>query len=121
MRASRPTLTACAGGFSGFLLLATLVGVGGGLGVGYLRQPRAAAGGAATPLPASSPSVPIDPPHTIAPYADDIDYPPMPTTFDFGRLRMSNSQASWIVPLPRGWEAFDVTTGAPVPRKEWRV
>jgi hypothetical protein len=105
----------------GLWLLAAVVGVGGGLGAGYLAQPRAASGGTATPLPASSPSVPVDPPQTIAPYADDIPYPDMPTTFDFGRLRMSNSQASWIVPVPKGWEGFDVTTGAPVPKKEWRT
>ena len=61
----------------GVLLLATLVGVGGGLGVGYLRQPQPASGGTATPVPAVSPSVPVDPPATVAPYAPDIDYPPL--------------------------------------------
>jgi hypothetical protein len=103
----------------GLLLLAAVVGVGGGLGIGYLGQPRAASGGTATPMPASSPSVPVDPEPTQEPYSDDIDYPPMPTTFDFERLRMSNSQASWLVPVPKGWDGFDVTTSAPVPRKQW--
>ncbi len=100
-------------------MLATLVGVGGGLGVGYLQQPRAAAGGTATPLPASSPSVPIDPPPTEPPFAEDIPYPPLASDLEFRRLRMSNSQQTWIVPVPRGWTATDVSTGEPVPRRQW--
>jgi hypothetical protein len=97
----------------GLLLLAAVVGVGGGLVVGYLGQPRAASGGTATPLPASSPSVPVDPPTTEPPFAEDIDYPPMPTTFSFGKLRMSNSQQAWLVPVPKGWESFTVSSTEP--------
>jgi hypothetical protein len=101
------------------LLLATLVGVGGGLGAGYLRQPQAASGGTATPMPAVSPSVPIDPPPSQRPFAEDISYPALEPGLEFRRLRMSNSQQAWVVPVPRGWGGFDVDTGAPVPRREW--
>lgn len=94
-------------------MLATLVGVAGGLGIGYLRQPQPAAGGTATPLPAASPSVPVDPPPTVAPYAQDIPYPAMPTTFTFGRLLMGNSQQAWQVPVPKGWQAFTVSSSEP--------
>lgn len=103
----------------GLLLLAAVVGVGGGLGAGYLGQPRAASGGTATPLPASSPSVPVDPPTTEPPFADDIPYPTLGTSLDFRMLRMTNSQATWRVPVPRDWVAFDVDTGLPVARKQW--
>ena len=106
----------------GVLLLAAVVGVGGGLftgwGVGYLRQPQPAAGGAATPLPASSPSVPVDPPPTVAPYADDIDYPPLQPGLPLGRQPMGNSVQAWVVPFPKGWQAFTVPGEAVVPRKE---
>jgi hypothetical protein len=101
------------------LLLATLVGVGGGLGAGYLRQPQPASGGMAAPLPAVSPSVPVDPPTTRPPFAEDIDYPALEPGLTFRPLRMSNSQQAWRVPVPKGWLATDVSTGEPVPREEW--
>jgi hypothetical protein len=100
------------------LLLAALVGVGGGLGVGYLRQPQPAAGGTAAPLPASSPSIPVDPTPTLAPYAPDIDYPPLVPGLTFKPLRMGNSVQEWLVPVPTRWEAFSVPAGEPVPKKE---
>jgi hypothetical protein len=103
----------------GVWLLAALVGVGGGLGVGYLGQPRAASGGTATPLPASSPSVPVDPPAPEPTYTEDIDYPPLEAGLTFRTLRMSNSQQTWKVPVPKGWVASDVDTGQPVPRTLW--
>lgn len=103
----------------GLLLLAAVVGVGGGLGIGYLGQPRAATGGTATPLPASSPSVPVDPPTTEPPFAEDISYPTLGVGLDFRMLRLSNSQATWRVPVPRGWVASDVDTGLEVPRAQW--
>ena len=104
----------------GVLLLAAVVGVGGGLGIGYLRQPQPAAGGAATPLPASSPSVPVDPPPTVAPYADDIDYPPLAPGVRLKLLRMGNSGQTWRVPVPRGWLSFSVSANEEelVPVKE---
>ncbi|MBF4770451.1 hypothetical protein ISU10_21980 [Nocardioides agariphilus] len=103
----------------GVLLLATLVGVGGGLGVGYLRQPQPASGGTATPLPAASPSLPIDPPTSQAPYAVDIDYPPLLPGLVFKTVRMANSQQTWLVPVPIGWQGFNVDTDELVPRKDW--
>jgi len=107
----------------GVLLLVAVVGVGGGLGVGYLRQPQPAAGGTATPFPAVSPSVPVDPPTTIAPYdPDTIDWDALGSDLEFQRFRMGLSQQAWMVPAPRGWQAFTVSSTEPerlVPRKEW--
>lgn len=102
----------------GMLLLATLVGVAAGVGIGYLRQPGPASGGTATPLPAVSPSVPIDPPVTLAPYAPDIDYLPLNPGLTFGMLRMGNSVQAWQVPVPRGWKAFTVPGDEPVPPRD---
>ena len=106
----------------GVLLLAAVVGVGGGLvagwGVGQLDQTEAAAGGTASPLPASSPSVPVDPPPTVAPYADDIDYPPLQPGLTLARQPMGNSVQAWVVPYPKGWQAFTVPGEVEVPRKE---
>ena len=64
--------------------------------------------GTASPLPASSPSVPVDPPPTVAPYADDIDYPPLQPGLTLARQPMGNSVQAWVVPYPRGWQAFTV-------------
>jgi len=104
------------------LLLAAVVGVGGGLvagwGVGQLDQTEAAAGGTASPLPASSPSVPVDPPPTVAPYADDIDYPPLQPGLTLARQPMGNSVQAWVVPYPKGWQACTVLGEVEVPRKE---
>lgn len=94
----------------GLLLLATLVGVGGGLGAGYLRQPQPATGGTASPLPATSPSVPIDPPPTVEKYDPDIDFPPLQPGIRLSMLRMGNSVQSWNVPYPEGWASYDVRT-----------
>lgn len=101
------------------LLLATLAGVGGGMGVGYLRQPQPASGGTATPLPASGPSVPVDPPTSQPPFEPDISYPPLERGLVFKPLRMANSQQAWRVPVPVDWEGFDIDTDELVPRKEW--
>ena len=103
----------------GLLLLAAVVGVGGGLGVGYLGQPRAASGGTAGPLPASSPSVPVDPPATEPPFVEDIPYATLQPGLELARFRMSNTQQSWLVPYPKGWVATDVDTGKPVARRLW--
>ena len=103
----------------GLLLLAAVVGVGGGLVVGYLGQPRAASGGTATPIPASSPSVPVDPPATEPPFAEDIPYATLEPGLKLARFVMGNTQQSWQVPYPKGWVATDVDTGDPVPRKLW--
>jgi hypothetical protein len=107
----------------GVLLLAAVVGVGGGLGVGYLQQPRAASGGTAVPLPASSPSVPVDPPETLAPYAPDtIDWDPLQPGLAYTQFRMGFSQQAWLVPVPKGWQGVTVSSNEPeqpVPRKAW--
>lgn len=92
----------------GVLLLAVLVGVAGGLGVGYLRQPQPADGGTATPVPAVSPSVPVDPPVTVAPYASDIDDPPLGAGLPLAGVRLGNSVQAWRVPFPRTWTSYDL-------------
>jgi hypothetical protein len=103
----------------GILLLATLVGVAGGLAVGWLQQPRPAAGGTATPLPAASPSLPIDPTTPPRTFAEDIDYPPLLPGLIFKSFRMANSQQAWRVPFPVGWVATNVDTDEEVPRDKW--
>lgn len=103
----------------GVLLSATLVGVGGGLGAGYLRQPQPASGGVAAPLPAASPSLPVDPPTTQPPFAEDIDYPPLLPGLAYKSFRMANSQQAWRVPFPVGWVASSVDTDEEVPREKW--
>ena len=102
----------------GVLLLATLVGVGGGLGVGYLRQPQPASGGTATPVPAVSPSVPVDPPATWRRTRRTSTTQPLTPGLRFQPLAMGNSVQTWRVPVPKGWAAFTVPGDEPVPRKQ---
>jgi hypothetical protein len=53
-------------------VLCGLLGLAGGAVVAYAVQPRPSSAGTADPVPALSPSVPVDVP-SQAPYADDID------------------------------------------------
>lgn len=103
----------------GLWLLAAVIGVGGGLGAGYLAQPRAASGGTATPLPASSPSVPVDPPAPEPTYAEDIPYETLEPALPLKRFVMGNTQQAWRVPFPKGWVATDIDNDQQVPRRIW--
>jgi hypothetical protein len=55
---------------------------------------------------------------TLAPYAPDIDYPPLSSGLSLGMLRMGNSVQAWRVPVPRGWQAFTVPGDEPVAPKK---
>jgi hypothetical protein len=89
-------------------LLCGLLGLAGGVVVAYVVQPRPSYGGSATPVPAESPSVPIDP-VTQSSHAPDIGYaslqPGLPLPV---KHLMSNSLARWRYHVPQGWTAYAV-------------
>jgi len=91
-------------------LLCGLLGVAGGLVVAWLVQPRPAHGGLADPVPALSPSVPIDVP-TVKPPAADISYPRLSPDLALPTQHtIHNALASWTYHVPQGWTAYAVCT-----------
>ena len=89
----------------GVLLLVAAVGVGAGIALGFQQRPSVATDGAAEPVPAESPSVPVDPPPSVAP---DPDYPPMPTELRTHEELVGDDAFGVVVPVPNGWEKFQV-------------
>jgi hypothetical protein len=89
-------------------LLCGLIGLGGGLLLGWLVQPRSAAGGLAEPVPGVSPSLPVDVP-SASPYAQDIGYPPLSPDLSLPvRHSLRNDLAVWGYHVPFGWQAYYV-------------
>src|SRR5262245_21225347 len=89
-------------------LLCGLIGLAGGVLVAWLAQPGSAEGGLATPVPAVSPSLPVDEP-TVKPYAHDIDYPRLTTDVSVpAKHVMHNGLAIWHYHVPQGWQAYYV-------------
>jgi hypothetical protein len=96
-------------------LLCGLIGLGGGAVVAYAVQPKAADAGQATPLPAYSPSLPVDPPVTPS-YAPDIDYPTLSSDLSMPtKHQIHNDLATWQYHVPFGWTAYGVCQTAPCP------
>lgn len=89
----------------GVLLLVAAVGGGAGIALGFQQRPSVATDGAAEPVPAESPSVPVDPPPSVAP---DPDYPPMPTELRTHEELVGDDAFGVVVPVPNGWEKFQV-------------
>lgn len=95
-------------------LLCGLVGLGGGMLLAWLVQPRPAAGGLAAPVPAVSPSVPVDLP-TGSPYAHDIGYPPLSPDLPLQAVHtMRNRLALWTYHVPQDWTAYGDFSDTPL-------
>jgi hypothetical protein len=89
-------------------LVCGLLGIAGGVVVAYVVQPRPTYGDLASPVPAVSPSVPIDQ-HTQRPYAKDIDFPTLSANLALPVVHtISNDLASWTYHVPQGWQAYAV-------------
>lgn len=87
------------------ILLATALAVlAGYAGTRVLTAPPADAGGTAAPVPAASPSVPIDPPPVLV---DDPDSPALEAGLPMRRSRLGRGPFAVTVPTPRGWERTD--------------
>jgi hypothetical protein len=89
-------------------LLCGLIGLAGGVVFAWSVQPGAAEGGLATPVPAVSPSIPVDE-VTVKPYAGDINYPRLTTDVSVpAKHVMHNDLAVWHYHAPLGWQAYYV-------------
>ena len=95
-------------------LLCGLIGLGAGAVVAYAVSPHTSElRSAASPVPAASPSVPIDvtPTPSVAP---DINYPALQPGLALPVVHsIGNDIASWTYHVPFGWTAYAVCTALP--------
>jgi hypothetical protein len=95
-------------------LLCGLLGLAGGAAVAYAVQPRTSYSDTASPVPAVSPSLPVDV-HSAPPYAHDLDYPALAPGFALPVVHtFTNDLAQWTFHVPQGWQAYAVC-GQPEP------
>ncbi len=97
----------------GLMLVLALLGAAGGYGLGTLDHDEPATIAQAEPVPAQSPSIPVDPPPTFAP---DIDYPPLGTQLDYRPHRIGDPPYQWEYDAPQGW----VMTTQDLDELRWR-
>lgn len=81
------------------LLLATSVAVGFGVSMAVAEHPTG--GGAAAPVAAQSPSLPVDPVPELLP---DPTTPPLQPGIDVVRQRVGIGDFRMSLPVPRGWD-----------------
>ena len=81
------------------LLLTTAVAVGFGVSMAVAENPSR--GGAAAPVPARSPSLPVDPVPELLP---DPPTPPLQPGIDVVRQRVGSGDFRMSLPVPRGWD-----------------
>jgi len=95
-------------------LLCGLLGLAGGAAVAYAVSPHTTdLTSAATPVPATSPSVPIKVPR-IKTYAPDISYPALQPGLAVPAVHsIGNDLASWTYHVPFGWTAYGVCSALP--------
>lgn len=84
----------------GAVLALVLLGTAGGFGAARLLRDAPAAFSAAAPVPASDPSIPVDPEEAFAP---DIDYPPLEASLAYRRHTLGDPPYAWAYAAPRGW------------------
>lgn len=92
----------------GVVVLLALLGLGGGWLLAGLDARSDAAAGPASPLPASSPSVPVT---TEAPYAVDGGPPPLAVDLAYVRDRLGSRAFGWTYAAPKGWTSTDIGSG----------
>jgi len=86
----------------GALLLLAVVGAAGGYLAADLRDPGTTNVARASPVPAESPSIPVDPEE---PFAEDITYPPLAVGLDYKPHTIGDPPFQWAYEAPKGWKA----------------
>lgn len=87
----------------GTALALAVLGGGGGYAAGQLLETPPTAFSAAAPVPASSPSIPVDP---NLPYARDMDYPALSAGLDYRKHRLGSFPYEWSYRAPKSWEPY---------------
>ncbi|ABL83991.1 MULTISPECIES: hypothetical protein [unclassified Nocardioides] len=87
--------------WAGLVLALILAGAAAGYGLGSLDHHEPAAIDHPEPVPARSPSIPVDPTPTFAP---DVDYPALATDLRYRTRRIGDPPFfQWEYDAPRGW------------------
>ena len=85
----------------GAVLVLVLLGAAGGFAVGHVLEDAPTVVAIAAPVPASNPSLPVDP---IRRFAPDIDYPPLLPSLEYRRHVVGQKGfQQWVYDAPRGW------------------
>jgi hypothetical protein len=77
-----------------------VLGAGGGFGVSMAMADHSAGGGAAAPVAAQSPSLPVDPEPSLLP---DPATPALPVELDLRRVTFGVAGFGISYPVPKGW------------------
>ncbi len=77
-----------------------VTGVAGGAAAGNVLRAGASTVAAASPIPARSPSFPVDPER---PYAADLAYPPLQPDLRYRDHTLGSPPFEWVYRAPRGW------------------
>lgn len=85
----------------GVVLVLLALGAGAGWGVGVLLDDDPGTIAVARPLPAASPSAPVEPER---PYSPDIDYPTLPTSLPYVDHVVGEGEFLWGYRAPEGWD-----------------
>ncbi|CAN5194259.1 hypothetical protein BH11ACT1_BH11ACT1_32170 [soil metagenome] len=97
----------------GLALALALVGAAAGYGIGLLSRDESDTFASAQPMPAQSPSVPIEPTATYSPY---LDYPTLEPDLDYQTHRIGVPPYQWEYDAPKGW----VVTQPDLNEMTWR-
>lgn len=101
-------MTPVRGRVVGLVVVPALLGLGGGWVLAGLDARSDAAAGPASPLAASSPSVPVT---TEEPYAADGGPPALAVDLDYRDRRLGTRPFGWTYEAPAGWLATDIGAG----------
>lgn len=85
----------------GLTLALALLAAAVGFGVAALGDDQPSTFSPAAPVPAESPSIPVDPPPTFAP---DIDYPPLQPDLVYAPRRLGPPAFQWSFVVPADWK-----------------
>lgn len=103
----------------GAALALALVGAAGGFAAAHLLRDAPLTVAEAAPVPASNPSIPVDP---VRPFTPDIAYPPLRPSLSYKRHTLGDFPFEWVYAAPKGWvpteEALDEIRWRPADEPE---
>jgi len=97
----------------GAAVVLALLGVAGGFAAAHLLREGPLTMAEAAPVPASSPSIPVDP---VRDFAPDIGYPPLLPSLSYRRHTLGDVPFEWVYAAPKGW----VSTEEALDEIRWR-
>ena len=97
----------------GAAVVLALLGVAGGFAAAHLLREGPLTMAEAAPVPASSPSIPVDP---VRDFAPDIGYPPLLPSLSYRRHTVGDVPFEWVYAAPKGW----VSTEEALDEIRWR-